>query len=420
MVSARPDLRAEPVRLGLGANWRQFTLLAVVNAFVGAMVGLERSVLPLVAASDFGVVSATAALSFIAVFGVTKALTNLASGTLLDVRGRRYVLIAGWLAAVPVPLLVLAAESWWWIVAANALLGVNQGLAWSATIVMKIDLVGPHRRGLAMGLNEFAGYLAVAGAAFASGMVAGTADLRTGPAALGIGIALVGLALSAWFVRDTGAHVALEDSASKLTEKGPAVVSVLRRSLWSDRRMFSVSQAGLVNNLNDGLAWGLFPMLFAGAGFTVDAIGALAAIYPATWGVSQLATGPLSDRAGRKPLIVAGMILQGLALFQIAIAGGSTAWIFALAALGFGTALVYPTLLAAVADGARPAQRGAAVGVYRFWRDIGYVVGAVLAGILADLFGVTTAITTVALLTMASGVVVAVRFEETHAGGERP
>jgi MFS family permease len=346
---------------------------------------------------------------------MTKALTNLAAGSLVDRRGRRFSLIAGWLMALPVPLIILWAPSWWWIVAANALLGVNQGLAWSATVIMKIDLVGPERRGLAMGLNEFAGYLAVAGAALASGLVATAYGLRAGPAYLGVAIALVGLALSVLFVRETRHHAAFEErSAPDAMLDQPSVTQVLRRSLWSDRGLFSVSQAGLVNNLNDGLAWGVFPLLFAAAALSLSQMSAMVAIYPATWGICQLATGPLSDRWGRKWLIVSGMVLQGIALVAIAQTRGLVAWSGALIALGVGTALVYPTLLAAVGDIARPSGRGVAVGVYRLWRDLGYVVGALLAGIVADAFGVSVAIVTVGMLTILSGLVVVFRFEESR------
>ena len=413
--SLRPT---DDVRLGLAANWRQFTLLVVVNAFVGAMVGLERAVLPLVATREFGIASTSTVLSFIATFGVTKALSNLFAGRLVDDRGRRFALIAGWVVALPVPLIILWASSWWWIVAANALLGVNQGLAWSATVIMKIDLVGPRRRGLAMGLNEFAGYFAVAGAAFASGSIASAYGLRTGPAYLGLAIALLGLALSAGFVRETSHHAALEESSrTELGVARPSAAQLLRRSLWSDRGLFSVSQAGLVNNLNDGLAWGLFPLLFAGAALSLRDLSVLVAIYPAVWSVCQLWTGPLSDRWGRKWLVVSGMVTQGIALIAIARTRSMGLWVAALAMLGVGTALVYPILLAAVGDIARPSWRGLAVGVYRLWRDLGYVAGAILAGLVADAFGVSAAIAVVGALTIGSGVLVAVRFQETRSAG---
>jgi MFS family permease len=409
------------VRHGIAANWRQFTLLVIVNVFVGAMVGLERAVLPLVAAAEFGVASTSSALSFIGAFGLTKAIANLFTGPLVDRRGRRFALIVGWLVALPVPFVILGARDWWWIVAANALLGVNQGLAWSATVIMKIDLVGSRQRGLAMGLNEFAGYLAIAGAALASGFAASGLGLRAGPAYIGMAIAVVGLVISVWLVRDTTPHVAAESQAvqaSRDVVTQPSGALLLRRSLGADPQLFSLSQAGLVNNLNDGLAWGLFPLLFAGAALGVGTIGALVALYPAVWAVAQLATGPLSDRWGRKRPIVAGMVVQGMALMAIARAGSTGAWAAGLVALGVGTALVYPALLAGVSDVAHPSWRGRAIGVYRFWRDMGYVVGAVLAGVLADTFGVSIAIAVVGGLTVASGIVVAARFSEERNTGE--
>jgi MFS family permease len=406
-----------PVALGLRENWRQFTLLVVVNGFVGAMLGLERSVLPVIATTDFRLTSTTTVLSFIAVFGLTKALTNLASGWLADRRARRSALIIGWLLALPVPLLILGAQTWWWIVGANALLGVSQGLTWSTTVIMKIDLVGPRRRGLAMGLNEFAGYVALAGAGVLSAVAASHYGLRGGAAYPGIVIAVIGLSLSL-FVRDTAEHVRLETSmreAPAPDHERPRLAAMLRRSTWSDAGLFSVSQAGLVNNLNDGLAWGVFPLLFTASGLDLRETGLLAAIYPAVWGLGQLATGPLSDRWGRKRPIVAGMLLQGAALVAMAIVSGFVSWAAALVVLGIGTALVYPTLLAAVGDLAHPSWRGVAVGVYRFWRDLGYVAGALLAGMLTDLFGLSSAIAVVGLITVASGVLVAVRLKEPEA-----
>ncbi|HSQ31352.1 MAG TPA: MFS transporter [Gemmatimonadaceae bacterium] len=405
--------RPESVTLGLRANWSQFALLVVVNAFVGAMVGLERSVLPIIATTEFRVGSTTAALAFIASFGLAKAFTNLASGWLADRRARRSILLSGWLFALPVPLLILWARDWSWIVAANLFLGVNQGLAWSMTIVMKMDLVGPRRRGLAMGFNEFAGYVALGTAGIMSGFAAAHYGLRAGTAYPGLAIALAGMLLS-WFVRDTARHVRLESSqhtGAATTQQSPRLRAILGRSLWSDRGLFSVSQAGLVNNLNDGLAWGVFPLLFTASGLSLRETSILAAVYPVTWGFLQLATGPLSDRWGRKPPIVAGMVLQGAALIDMAVVHGFAPWAGALVALGVGTALVYPALIAAVGDIAHPSWRGAAVGVYRLWRDLGYVVGALLAGVLSDLFGSSTAIGIVGVLTAASGLVVAIRFE---------
>ena len=405
------------VELGLAANWRQFALLVVVNAFVGAMVGLERAVLPIVAVKEFGIASTAALLSFIATFGLTKALSNLAAGWLMDRRGRRSTLVIGWLIGLPVPILILWAPSWWWIVGANALLGVNQGLAWSTTVVMKIDLVGPRRRGLAMGLNESAGYVAVAIAALASGIAAASFGLRAGPAYLGLAICTVGLLLSWFFVHETTAHVELEEARRSSAAARPRVAQLLRQSLWSDRGLFSVSQAGFMNNLNDGLAWGIFPLLFVASGLSLRQMSGLVAIYPATWGICQLGTGALSDRWGRKWLIVSGMLVQGTSLVSIALTRGPLAWSIALVALGIGTALVYPILLAAVGDIARPSWRAAMVGVYRLWRDLGYVAGALLAGVIADAFGVATAIVVIGVMTVLSGIVFGVRFRETSIAG---
>lgn len=427
-VASKVDQTTEPV-LGLRENWRQFALLVLVNAFVGAMVGLERSVLPLIGEREFGLASKSAALSFIATFGVVKALTNLLAGRLGDRYGRKHVLVAGWLFALPVPFLVMWAPTWGWIVAANVLLGINQGLAWSTAVIMKIDLVGPKQRGLAMGLNEFAGYLAVALSALATGMIASRYGLRPEPFYLGIAFASLGLALSVLFVRDTHghahaeakAHAATRDSAidaSSTTQASAATIAptfreLFARGTWRDPALSSASQAGLVNNLNDGLAWGLFPLFFAAAGLTVRQIGVLAFVYPATWGVTQLWTGAWSDRVGRKWLIVGGMLLQGAALAAMVVWRGFAPWVAAGVVLGVGTAMVYPTLLAAIGDVAHPSWRGSAVGVYRLWRDLGYAVGALLAGVLADLFGMNTAIGVVAALTAASGVLVAMRMPET-------
>jgi MFS family permease len=418
-----PRRRAAPPapapELGLGANWRQFALLVLVNAFVGGMVGLERTVLPLLAQEDFGLASKSAALSFIATFGVVKAATNFLAGRLGDRYGRKRLLVAGWLAAVPVPFLVIAAPSWSWIVFANVLLGINQGLAWSTTVIMKIDLVGPRRRGFAMGLNECAGYLAVALSALASGYLAAAYGLRPEPFYLGIAFTALGLGISVLFVRETWHHAAREasesfprgDGARHAGDMGSREVFAL--ASWRDPALASASQAGMVNNLNDGLAWGLFPLFFAAAGLSVAEIGVLSFIYPATWGILQLWTGAGSDRWGRKGLIAGGMMVQGAALLAIALLHGFWTWAAAAALLGLGTAMVYPTLLAAIGDVAQPAWRGSAVGVYRFWRDSGYAVGALLAGVLADFFGMSWAIAAVALLTFGSGVLVVLRMPET-------
>jgi len=404
-------------RLGLRANWRQFWLLVSVNAFVGAMVGLERTVLPLLAQAEFGLASKSAALSFIATFGVVKALTNYFAGRLSDLYGRKQVLLAGWLVAVPVPFLMMWAPSWSWILFANVLLGVNQGLTWSTTVIMKIDLVGPKQRGLAMGLNEFAGYLAVAFAALGTGYLAQAYGLRPEPFYLGIAFTAAGLALSLLFVRETRHYAALEAGAiaSDGVRDGPqpGTHEILTRTTWRDPALAAASQAGVVNNLNDGLAWGLFPLYFAAAGLDVAQIGILCFIYPAVWGLLQLWTGALSDRLGRKPLIAGGMLLQGGALAGVALVRGFWPWVVASALLGAGTAMVYPTLLAAIGDVAHPSWRGSAVGMYRLWRDSGYAVGALLAGALADLFGMGRSIGIVALLTFASGLLVVVRMPET-------
>jgi MFS family permease len=400
------------LKLGLRENAGQFALLVVVNAFVGAMVGLERAVLPLLAEAEFGLASRTAILSFVASFGLAKALANLAAGHLGDRHGRKTVLVAGWLVGLPVPFLLMAAPTWGWVVFANVLLGVNQGLAWSSTVIMKIDLVGPRQRGLAMGMNEAAGYVAVSLAALASGYLAGAYGLRPAPFYLGVGFAVAGLVLSVALVRETRGHAQYEAQGWS-GDAAPSFARVLLLTSWRDRALFAVSQAGLVNNLNDGLAWGLLPLYFAGLGLPVERIGLLAALYPAVWGLGQLGTGALSDRTGRKPLIVAGMLVQaaGLGLLLAGTAFGLLA--AAMALLGLGTALVYPTLLAAIGDVAHPAWRASAVGVYRLWRDGGYVAGALVAGALADALGLGWAIGAVAALTAGSGLLAALVMYET-------
>jgi MFS family permease len=417
-LTSAPILRPDSVRpaLGLRANWRQFWLLVVINAFVGAMVGLERTVLPLVGQVEFGLASTSAVLAFIATFGLVKAVTNLFAGHLSDIYGRKRILLAGWLVGLPVPFLVIWAPHWSWIVFANVLLGLNQGLAWSTTVIMKMDLVGPRQRGLAMGLNEFAGYLAVALTALGTGYLAQLYGLRPEPFYLGIACAATGLALTLLFVRETRDHVALEATEFPQVVGHRAELStreIIARTSWRDPALSSASQAGLVNNLNDGIAWGLFPLFFAAAGLELAQIGILSFTYPAVWGLLQLGTGALSDRWGRKRLIAGGMLVQGGALAAIALGHGFWPWFSAAAVLGVGTAMVYPTLLSAVADVAHPRWRGSAVGVYRFWRDSGYVVGALLAGALSDLFGMAWAIGAIALLTFASGALVIVRMPET-------
>ncbi|GIW04382.1 MAG: MFS transporter [Thermomicrobiales bacterium] len=409
---------AATIRLGLRANWQQFWLLVLVNAFVGGMVGLERAVVPLLAEEEFGRTSRTVALSFIVSFGIVKALANLIAGRFSDSIGRKRVLVAGWLFGLPVPFLVIWAPTWEWVVFANVLLGINQGLCWSTTVIMKIDLVGPARRGLAMGLNEAAGYGAVSAAALASGYLAATYSLRPAPFLLGIGFALAGLLLSLMFIRDSHDHVQREatlvDAATE-PATAPAFRAVFRTTSWGDRALFGISQAGLVNNLNDGLAWGLLPLFFAAHGASLSEIGWLAALYPGVWGISQLGTGPLSDRVGRKPLIVLGMWVQALGIIVILLGGRFWPWAAGATLLGLGTALVYPTLLAAIGDVAHPLWRASAVGVYRLWRDGGYAAGALVAGALADLLGIRWAIGGVAALTFASGVVAGMAMYETRA-----
>ena len=408
-------MTAPIVRLGIRENLGQFSLLVVVNAFVGAMIGIERSILPAIAEEDFGLAAKSAILSFIVAFGVTKALTNYVAGRLSDRVGRKPVLVAGWLVAVPVPFLLMWAPSWAWILVANVLLGVSQGLTWSMTLIMKIDLAGAKRRGLAMGLNEFAGYFAVAASALATGWIAARYGLRPAPFYLGVGYVVLGLGLSVVAVRETRSHVHHEARAHGELPPGglPSPREVFWRTTLLDRNLSSVTQAGLVNNLNDGMAWGLFPLFFAAAGLSLDEIGVLAAIYPATWGLAQLGTGAWSDHVGRKRLIASGMWIQAAGIGVVVLSGGFAGFAIGAALLGVGTAFVYPTLLAAIGDVAHPSWRASSVGVYRLWRDLGYAIGAVLAGLTADAFGLSAAMWVVAGLTFVSGVVVAVRMTET-------
>jgi MFS family permease len=405
----------ESIRLGVRANLAQFSLLVVVNAFVGAMVGMERSILPAIAEHDFHLAARAAVLSFIVVFGVTKALTNYLAGRLSDRFGRKHVLVGGWLVAAPVPLLLMWAPSWSWVLFANVLLGVSQGLTWSTTVIMKIDLAGAKNRGLAMGLNEFAGYFAVAVSALATGWVAAHYGLRPQPFYLGVAIVAFGLLLSAILVRETKHHVAHESKLhSELPPEGmPTPREVFWRTTLGDRNLSSVSQAGLVNNLNDGMAWGLFPLFFATARMSLEQIGVLAAIYPATWGIGQLFTGALSDRLGRKWLIASGMWVQAVGIAFVILSAGFAGFAAGCALLGIGTAMVYPTLLAAIGDVAHPTWRASSVGVYRLWRDLGYAIGALVAGVTADALGLASAMWLVATMTFGSGLVVAARMTET-------
>ncbi|BAK76659.1 major facilitator superfamily transporter [Pseudogulbenkiania sp. NH8B] len=404
------------IRLGLRANLAQFSLLVLVNAFVGAMAGMERSILPAIAEREFHLAAHTAILAFIVVFGVSKALTNYVAGRFADVYGRKTILVAGWLIATPVPFLLMWAPSWNWVLLANVLLGVSQGLTWSITVIMKIDLAGPLNRGLAMGINEFAGYVAVGAAALATGWLAARYGLRPQPFYLGVAFVLAGLLLSLLAVRETHAHArheALQRQPGGRPDL-PSPGTIFWRTSWQDRNLSSICQAGLVNNLNDGMAWGLFPLAFAAAGMSLTQIGWLAAVYPAVWGGCQLVTGAMSDRIGRKGLIVAGMWLQAAGIVVTAGSLRFSGFLAGAVLLGVGTAMVYPTLLAAIGDVAHPGWRASAVGVYRLWRDLGYAIGALLSGVVADLFGMASAIWLVAGLTFLSGAIAAVRLQETH------
>ncbi|MBK7475400.1 MAG: MFS transporter [Haliscomenobacter sp.] len=393
------------VQLGLRENWKQFTLLVIINAFVGGMVGLERTILPELAEQEFEMAAKTAILSFIMVFGVVKAITNYYTGALANRIGRKNLLTLGWLIALPIPFLLIYAPSWGWVILANALLGVNQGLTWSSTVVMKIDLVGEKNRGLAMGLNESAGYLAVGGVAFLTGWIAAEYGVRPYPFYLGIAFAAIGL-LSSWLlVRDTGHHVHAETTSSTL----PLLKNVFWETTWKNRHLGAISQAGLVNNLNDGMVWGLFPILLASRNFDLAQTGKIAALYPIVWGLGQLFTGKMADRLPKKSMLFWGMLAQGLALLGMLFASSFFHFAALSAVLGIGTAVVYPTFLAAIADYAHPRQRAESIGVFRLWRDLGYAVGALLTGILADSLGILWAIGAIGFLTLVSSIVILVR-----------
>ncbi|QOT15586.1 MFS transporter [Paenarthrobacter sp. YJN-5] len=415
MASDIPKYDAPTPRtvLGLRENLPQFMLLVAVNALVGGTLGQERTVLPLLAAQEFHLDQYTGALTYILAFGLSKAVTNYFAGTLSDRYGRRPVLVAGWLVAVPVPIILIAGPSWSWIVAANVLLGISQGLTWSTAVIMKMDLVGSKQRGLAMGFNEAAGYLGVAGTALATGYLATAYGLRPAPFLLGAAFIALGLGLTVLAVKETHHHAKTEAARHVATQSGAhaslTTGQVFTLTSFRDRSLSAASQAGLVNNLNDGLAWGLFPVLFAGAGLNLGQIGILAAAYPAAWGLAQLVTGAASDRGGRKWFITAGMLVQSVALGIFAFAHDFGPWLAAAIILGLGTALVYPTLLAAIGDVAHPIWRARSVGVYRLWRDGGFAVGALLSGVLADLYGIPAAVAVVAAITAVSGAVVAVR-----------
>nr|WP_275982498.1 MFS transporter [Aquiflexum gelatinilyticum] len=393
--------------MGLRENWKQFTLLVIINAFVGGMVGLERSILPQIAEQEFHIAAKTAILSFIIVFGIVKAITNYFAGVFANKVGRKNLLTIGWLFAVPVPFILMFAPSWDWIVAANILLGINQGLAWSSTVVMKIDLVGEKQRGFAMGLNEFAGYLAVALVAFLTGYIAAEYGLRPYPFYLGIGLSLLGLAGSIFLVKDTRKHVEAENTFSDV----PKLKNPFWDTTWKHPNLGAVTQAGLINNLNDGMAWGIFPILLAAKGFNLEQVGVVTAVYPAVWGFGQLFTGRMADIYNKKNLLFTGMLLQGIALGLFLFAESMTHYVFLSAILGWGTAIVYPTFLATVAENTHPQDRAKSIGIFRLWRDLGYAIGAIITGLIADSFGIDISILAIGGLTILSAVVIAVKME---------
>lgn len=396
----------ENIKLGLRENSAQFALLVIINAFVGGMIGMERSILPQLAETAFGLSSKTAMLSFIVAFGVTKAICNYFTGRLANRLGRKRLLIIGWLFALPVPFILIFAPDWNWVIAANVLLGINQGLSWSAAVMMKIDLVGEKSRGLAVGINEFAGYLAVGLVAFLTGWIASEYGVRPYPFYLGIIFAVAGLFLSIFFLKDTHQHVAKEqENNQRLTLK-----SVFWDTTFRHPSLGAVSQAGLINNLNDGMIWGLWPVILATKGFSLTEIGLLAAIYPTTWSFSQLLTGRLSDVYSKKGLLFWGMLLQGLAILGSIWAEGFYAFAGIGLLLGWGTAMVYPTFINAISDFTSPMQRAESLGVFRFWRDLGYALGALLTGVLADWWGISGAILSIGGLTIFSAVVIQIRY----------
>lgn len=404
--------RTASVRLGLKHNWRQFSLLVLINAFVGGMVGIERTVVPLIGSEEFHIESTTLITAFIISFGVVKAFANLVSGQLADSWGRKRVLVAGWLLGLPVPFMIIAAPNWEWVIAANALLGLSQGFAWSMTVIMKVDLAGPKGRGLAVGLNEFAGYFSVGLTAFFTGYLASRYGLRPVPIYLGVFYAIAGTILSILVVRDTRHHVRLEAGGAGGEASPLSFREVFVLTSFRDRNLFAASQAGLINNLNDGMSWGIFPLFFTTLGLGVERIGVLKAVYPAVWGIGQVVTGLLSDRWGRKGLVVAGMWVQAAGLCVTALTDQFAWWFLASVLLGLGTAMVYPCLIAAVSDASHPSWRARSLSVYRFWRDLGYAIGALSAGLIADRFGFSAAIIAVAAVTFASGAVVAVAMRE--------
>jgi len=395
----------DSIKLGLKENWKQFTLLVIVNAFVGGMVGLERSILPEIAEKEFGLIVKTAILSFIIVFGITKAITNYFTGALANKYGRKKLLILGWIIGIPIPFILMYAPNWNWIIIANILLGVNQGLAWSSTVVMKIDLVGDKQRGFAMGLNEFAGYLSVAIVAFLTGWIASEYGLRPFPFYIGTILVLLGLIFSIFFINDTRHHVAKESNSNTV----PLLNNVFIDTTWKNKNLSSVSQAGLINNLNDGMVWGIFPLLLASKNFTIEQIGIITAIYPAVWGVGQLFTGKMADKYPKKDMLFLGMLLQAITLLLFVFANNITQYIVLSSILGWGTAMVYPTFLASIAENTNPIDRAKSIGVFRLWRDLGYAIGAILTGLIADALNINSSIIFIGLLTLISAIIIKVR-----------
>ena len=395
------------VQLGLKENWKQFTLLVIINGFVGGMVGLERSILPQIAEKEFAIAAKTAILSFIIVFGIVKAITNYYTGTLANKFGRKKLLVAGWIIAVPIPFMLMFAPNWSWIIAANVLLGISQGLTWSSTVVMKIDLVGEKQRGFAMGLNEFAGYIAVALVAFLTGWIASEYGIRPYPFYIGIVLVFFGLAASIFFIKDTKHHVAKETINNVI----PRLKNIFRDTTWKNKNLGSVTQAGLINNLNDGMAWGIFPILLASKGFTIGEIGIVTAIYPAVWGIGQLFTGKMADKFCKKDMLYTGMLLQAIALIVLVFANTMFHFVLLSSILGWGTAMVYPTFLATVAENTHPQDRAKSIGIFRLWRDLGYAIGAILTGIIADLISINAAIVFIGLLTFASAMIIRYRMK---------
>ena len=398
-------MKKDTIELGLKENWKQFTLLVLVNAFVGGMVGLERSILPEIAEKEFGIAATSAILSFIVVFGIVKALSNYYAGALANKFGRKNLLVLGWVFAIPIPFILMYAENWNWIIAANVLLGINQGLAWSSTVVMKIDLVGERQRGFAMGLNEFAGYLAVGVVAYLTGWIAGEYGLRPYPFYLGIGLMVLGLLASIFLIKDTRGHSLKEGDKSDI----PRLKNLFWDTTWKDKNLGSVTQAGLINNLNDGMAWGLFPILLATRGFTLEQIGIVVAVYPAVWGIGQLITGRMADKFCKKDMLFVGMFLQAVILIALIWAGSMWHFLSLMALLGWGTAMVYPTFLATIAENTHPTDRAKSIGIFRLWRDLGYAVGAILTGVISDLISIEAAVGLVGAITLFSSAVIYIR-----------